>query len=58
MQPLNAAMAVQEHEDPAEEKMEGEDDCGCLDLLTFTQWVQECQDQPDWRMKADRECDY
>ena len=54
MQPLNAAMAVQEHE----EKMEGEDDCGCLDLLTFTQWVQECQDQPDWRMKADRECDY
>lgn len=58
MQPLNAAMAVQEHEDHAEEKMEGEDDCGCLDLLTFTQWVQECQDQPDWRMKADRECDY
>lgn len=53
-------IAGQEHEEesPSEEKAEGEEDCGCLDLLTFTQWVQECQDQPAWRSKADRECDY
>lgn len=57
MQPMTAEMAGQEHESPSEEMMEGED-CGCLDLLTFTQWVQECQDQPDWRVKADREADY
>ena len=57
MQPMTAEMAGQEHESPNEEAMEGED-CGCLDLLTFTQWVQECQDQPDWRVKADREADY
>ena len=58
MQPMTAAMAGQEHEDPAEEAKEGEDTTGQVDLLTFTQWVQECQDQPDWRVKADRECDY
>ena len=57
MQPMTVAMTGQEHESPNEEAMEGED-CGCLDLLTFTQWVQECQDQPDWRVKADREADY
>ena len=51
-------IAGQEQENQAEEKAEGEEDCGCLDLLTFTQWVQECQDQPAWRSKADRECDY
>ena len=55
MQPMTDEMSGQEHEDPAHEKAEGE---GTLDLLTFTQWVQECQDQPDWRAKADRECDY
>lgn len=58
MQPMTAEMAGQDHESPKGEKMEGEEDCGCLDLLTFTQWVQECQDQPAWRSKADRECDY
>ena len=58
MQPMTVAMTGQEQENPNDERMEGEDDCGCLDLLTFTQWVQECQDQPDWRVKADREADY
>lgn len=58
MKPMTAAMAGQEHEDPAEEMMESEDTTGQVDLLTFTQWVQECQDQPDWRMAADRACDY
>lgn len=59
MQPMTGAMPGQEHEeDPAEEAKEGEDTTGQVDLLTFTQWVQECQDQPDWRVKADRECDY
>ena len=57
MQPMTVAMTGQEHESPNEERMEGEEDTG-LDLLTFTQWVQECQDQPDWRVKADREADY
>ena len=58
MQPMTVAMTGQEQENPNDERMDGEDDCGCLDLLTFTQWVQECQDQPDWRVKADREADY
>lgn len=58
MQPMTDVMSGQEQENQAEEKAEGEEDCGCLDLLTFTQWVQECQDQPAWRSKADRECDY
>lgn len=58
MQPMTVAMTGKEQENPNDERMEGEDDCGCLDLLTFTQWVQECQDQPDWRVKADREADY
>ena len=29
-----------------------------LDLATFTQWVTECEEQPAWRSRADRECDY
>lgn len=58
MQPMTVAMTGKEQENPNDERMDGEDDCGCLDLLTFTQWVQECQDQPDWRVKADREADY
>ena len=29
-----------------------------LDLATFTQWVLECQEQPPWRTKADKEADY
>ena len=58
MQPMTVAMTGQEQENTNDERMDGEDDCGCLDLLTFTQWVQECQDQPDWRVKADREADY
>jgi len=55
---MTAVMAGQEQESPEHELMEGEDESGSLDLLTFTQWVQECQDQPDWRVKADRESDY
>lgn len=53
---LNAAMAVQEYENPAEEH--AEDEGQGLDLKTFTQWVGECEQQPAWRVKADRECDY
>lgn len=29
-----------------------------LDLATFTQWVNECEEQPAWRSRADREADY
>lgn len=29
-----------------------------LSLETFTQWVTECEEQPAWRSRADRECDY
>lgn len=58
MQPMTVAMTGQEQESQEHEMQEGEEECGCLDLLTFTQWVQECQDQPDWRVKADREYDY
>ena len=39
------------------EEETAEEQCG-LDLLTFTQWVQECQEQPAWRSKADKEADY
>jgi hypothetical protein len=31
---------------------------GALDLGTFTQWMYECQEQPAWRTKADKEADY
>ena len=41
-----------EHLTGEEEKDEG------LDLNTFTEWVRECINQPAWRSKADRECDY
>lgn len=54
MQPMTAATAGRGHE---EEAAEGED-CCCLDLRTFTKWMEECQDQPDWRVNADREADY
>lgn len=53
MQPMTAAMAGQEHEE-----REDEDEATGLDLITFTQWVDECRDQPPWRANADRECDY
>ena len=29
-----------------------------LDLQTFTQWIDECEQQPAWRSRADRECEY
>lgn len=29
-----------------------------LSLEAFTQWVTECEEQPAWRSRADRECDY
>lgn len=29
-----------------------------LSLLQFTQWLQECEQQPAWRSRADREMDY
>jgi len=57
METMMGAMAADEDES-AEELMEADDDCCGLDLLTFTQWVHECQDQPAWRTKADREADY
>ena len=49
MQPMTAVTAGQE------QPQDGE---AGLDLLTFTQWVEECRDQPAWRSNADRECDY
>ena len=33
-------------------------DDGGLSLLTYTQWVTECEDQPAWRSRADTESDY
>lgn len=53
MNQSTAVMAGQEQEEANEfEAPKG------LDLRTFTQWVQECEDQPAWRSNADREADY
>lgn len=52
-----AVTAGREHE--AEEMKEGEGcECKGLSLLTFTEWVTECEQQPAWRARADRESDY
>lgn len=56
MYSMTAAMAGQENEDKEDGALEHENEG--LDLLTFTQFVTECQEQPAWRAKADRECDY
>lgn len=58
MNPMTAGMAGQEYENRAEEKREGEGVEEGLSLIQFTQWVTECEQQPAWRVKADRECDY
>lgn len=50
MEHSTAVMASRE--DEAAEEQQG------LDLLTFTQWMQECQEQPAWRSRADKEADY
>lgn len=46
---MTAAMAGQQFES---------DEHAGLDLLTFTKWMQELQEQPPWRSKADKEADY
>lgn len=48
MQSMIAATADQEQQN----------DMSGIDLLTFTQWLHEIQDQPAWRANADREFDY
>lgn len=45
---LTAETAGQEHES----EQPG------LGLQLFTQWIDECEQQPAWRSRADRECDY
>lgn len=49
MDQMTAVTAGQE-ERPGEENN--------LSLQTFTRWLDEIEQQPSWRARADRECDY
>ena len=55
MNQSNAVMAVREHSDNEVQEVEAQTG---LDLLTFTQWLLECEQQPAWRSNADKESDY
>ena len=52
MYDMTAATAGQDDDEVMEQEIGG------LDLLTFTRWVEECEEQPTWRTTADREADY
>lgn len=43
---------------PTTVAMTGQENETGLSLLQFTEWITECEEQPRWRSKADRECDY